>query len=127
MFLPKLNESWNRDIKLVIAIVLLNAVNLVLGDQPPAFLEVFDGRFGFSVENVGQGRKGLTVLVVKETALLEQKRKGLLSINNVVNQRTNLSRASVRVRDNLDELCGVQRPGPGGGEQRFNVDVPFRH
>lgn len=92
-----------------------------------ALLEILDGRFGFRIEHVGQRGEGSRLRIEEKTTLLEQNRNGLLPARIVMNQGADLSRARVSDGDDLDQLGGVDRSGPGHGEERVDVDTPFCH
>ena len=52
MLLEELDESWDGNIEGVIAIVVMDAIDLGLGGKSLALLEVLEGGLRFGVENV---------------------------------------------------------------------------
>lgn len=107
--------------------MIVNAIDVSLGCQALALLEIAQGRLGFRIENVGQWRKTAAFGIVEETALLEQERNRLLPARVIVDQRADLGGASVGNGDNFNEASGIDRLGSGRGEQGVEIDVPLGH
>ena len=72
MLLPQLCESWHWDIERVIAIMLLNPVNLLLCLKTLRFLESPDGWSWLLIYFVRHRRKAILFGTVEESALLEE-------------------------------------------------------
>jgi hypothetical protein len=73
MLLEELSESRNWDIKGVVAIVMLQLLNLGLGGDTPGLLEVLNLRLRLGINGVCQRRERILLFVPEEASLLEQK------------------------------------------------------
>ena len=72
VLLEKLEECRHWNIESVIAIVVLESLDLLLGGYAAGLLEVLQGWLWLGIDRVREGREGLLLLVPKETALLEE-------------------------------------------------------
>ena len=81
MLLPQLRERWYRDVKCVIAVMLLDSINFILCCEALGFLKHSDGWSWLLIYFVGQRRKAVFFRFVEEPALLEEERYVLLSAN----------------------------------------------
>lgn len=79
MLLEELDKPGNGNIECIVPIVVVHAIDVGLGREASALLEIAEGRLRLRIEDVGQRRKGATFRVEEETTLLEEERDSLLS------------------------------------------------
>lgn len=127
MFLPELNEAGHGNIKLVVTIVVVHAINLSGGRQTMGLLEIPDCRLGVHIEHVRQGRKASKFRVEEKTTFLEEYGNGHFSIPEVTEDGADFCGAGVRNGDDLNQTSGIDRFGFGRGEERIDVDIPLCH
>jgi hypothetical protein len=71
MFLEEFREGWHRNIKGVVAIVLMDSIQLGFRGYSLRFLEMLEERFRVGIDRVGQRFEGIRLGIVKKSAFLE--------------------------------------------------------
>ena len=72
MLLEELEKGWYWNIEGVVAIVVLESLDLLLGGYAAGLLEVLESWLWLGIDGIGEGREGLLLLIPEETALLEE-------------------------------------------------------
>jgi hypothetical protein len=71
MFLEEFREGWHWNIEGVIAIVLMDSIQLGFRGYSLRFLEMLEERFRIGINRVGQRFEGIRLGIVKKSAFLE--------------------------------------------------------
>ena len=79
MLFPKLGERGDRDIKGIISIMLMYAIQVVLLRYTTRLLKGLDGRSRLFVDIIGEGGKALLFGAVEEATFLEEERQIFLA------------------------------------------------
>jgi hypothetical protein len=127
MFLEQLGEGGNGDVERVVAVVLLQALDLGGRGEALCLLEILELGLRLGVEGVGERGKRALLRVVEEAPLLEEEREIRLPAHVVAHQLANLGGARVRNGLHLDELRAPHVGGRGRGEGALEVNVPLGH
>lgn len=124
MLLEQLGEGGHGDVEAVVAVVVLQALDLVVGGQALCVLERLDLRLGLLVERVRERGEGVGFGIVEKAALLEEERDGGLAADVLAVELADLGGAGVGDGVDLDELGVAHVAGVCGGEGALEVDIP---
>ena len=124
VLLEELRESRHGDIEDVRSVLLSDVFDIRVLAHTPRFLEVADEWLRLLVHLEYQRRKASGVLIVHESSLLEQEAQVLLAANLVPIDIAYFRSASVRIRNNLDQLGGLDIVGAHSCEKSSDVDIP---
>ena len=83
MLLEELSEGWNRYIKCVVAIVLLDSRDLRSGSYTSRLLEVSKVRFWLGINGINKRLERVVFGSVEESAFLEEERHIVLATSLV--------------------------------------------
>ena len=72
MLFPKFGESWYWDIKGIISVMLVYAIQIVLLRYAPRLLKGLDDRSRLFVDVIGEGGKALLFGAVQKATFLEK-------------------------------------------------------
>lgn len=121
MLFEELEEGRHWNIEGVVAIVVLESLDLLLGGYATGLLEVLEGWLWLGIDRICEGREGLLLLVPEETALLEEEGNVVLATSLqvcqlcsmaqrvrlayvVANNLADLRKTSIRNREHLNKL-----------------------
>ena len=124
MLLEELRESRHRDIEDVGSVVLPEVLDVRILADTLGLLEVADQRLGLLVHRKHQRRKAASLLIVQEPSLLEQKAQVLLASDLCPLDLADLSSTGVCIRNDLDQLRGLDIVCAHSSEDCSDVDVP---
>ena len=75
MLFPKFREGGDRNIKGVVSIMLMYAIQVALLRYALRLLEGLDGRSGLVIDVIGEGGKALLFGAVEKATFLEEERQ----------------------------------------------------